>query len=156
MELYKTLCSPIIHIELHIIQNRWCFINSIMDKKIFIFYLKCILTTFISLPFYQVCTCSWYASGLLVCNGLIWLIAPLEDVVVILKLQHLNICCGSGYEHFLWNCPQGNATELFWWWVNIRSGNGLVPSGNKTTTWANCNKSAKGAGVYLTLAEVTG
>ena len=31
----------------------------------------------------------------------------------------------------LWNCPQMNITEPFWWSVSIGSGNGLVPSGNK-------------------------
>ena len=32
---------------------------------------------------------------------------------------------------FSWNCSQVNATEHFWWLVNIGSGNGLVPSGSK-------------------------
>ena len=31
----------------------------------------------------------------------------------------------------LWNCSQVNATEHLWWLVNIGSGNGLMPSGNK-------------------------
>ena len=31
----------------------------------------------------------------------------------------------------LWICPQVNATRQNWWFVNIGSGNGLVPSGNK-------------------------
>ena len=35
-------------------------------------------------------------------------------------------------EHFLWNSSQENATEPLWWKVNIGSGNGLVPSGNKS------------------------
>ena len=30
-----------------------------------------------------------------------------------------------------WNCPQMNITGPFWWWVNIGSGIGLVPSGNQ-------------------------
>ena len=30
-----------------------------------------------------------------------------------------------------WNCPNMNVTRLQWWSVNIGSGNGLVPSGNK-------------------------
>ena len=46
------------------------------------------------------------------------------------------ICVTSGdvlrfkfiYEHLLWNCFQVNAKEYRWWWVNIGSGNGLVPS----------------------------
>ena len=34
-------------------------------------------------------------------------------------------------ELFLSNCPPMNVTGLYWRWVNIGSGNGLVPSGNK-------------------------
>ena len=34
-------------------------------------------------------------------------------------------------EYFLWNCPLVNTTSPHWWLVNIGSGNGLVPSGNK-------------------------
>ena len=34
-------------------------------------------------------------------------------------------------EHFLWNCPQVNATRPHWWLVNIGSVNGLVPNGTK-------------------------
>ena len=30
-----------------------------------------------------------------------------------------------------WNCPNMNVTGFHWWSVNIGSGNGLVPSGNK-------------------------
>ena len=33
--------------------------------------------------------------------------------------------------YLLWNYPLINVTGLYWWWVNIGSGNGLVPSGNK-------------------------
>ena len=33
--------------------------------------------------------------------------------------------------HLLGNYPDMNVTELHWWSVNIGSGNGLVPSGNK-------------------------
>ena len=33
--------------------------------------------------------------------------------------------------HPLWNCPNMNVIGLQWWSVNIGSGNGLVPSGNK-------------------------
>ena len=33
--------------------------------------------------------------------------------------------------YLLWNCPQMNAPRPYWWWVNIGSDNGLVPSGNK-------------------------
>ena len=35
------------------------------------------------------------------------------------------------HEHFSWNLFQVNATKHLWWYVNIGSGNGLVPSGNK-------------------------
>ena len=31
----------------------------------------------------------------------------------------------------IWNSPQVVVTRLYWWLVNIGSGNGLVPSGNK-------------------------
>ena len=34
-------------------------------------------------------------------------------------------------DHFLWNCPQVNATRSHWWLFKIGSGNGLVPSCNK-------------------------
>ena len=33
--------------------------------------------------------------------------------------------------NLLWNCPNMNVIGLDWWSVNIGSGNGLVPSGNK-------------------------
>ena len=36
------------------------------------------------------------------------------------------------HEHFWLNCCQVNATEPHQWEVNIGSGNGLVPSGNKS------------------------
>ena len=48
----------------------------------------------------------------------------LGNVVVISKHMVLIM-------HFLWICSQMNAREHFWWQVNIGSGNGLVPSGNK-------------------------
>ena len=34
--------------------------------------------------------------------------------------------------HLLWNSPNMNVTGLHWWSVNIGSGNGLVPSGNRS------------------------
>ena len=34
-------------------------------------------------------------------------------------------------KYFLWNCYEMNATTPYWSLVNIGSGNGLVPSGNK-------------------------
>ena len=33
--------------------------------------------------------------------------------------------------HLLSNCPNMNVAGVYWWSVNIGSGNGLVPSGNK-------------------------
>ena len=45
---------------------------------------------------------------------------PLGDVTVSPYLQH-----------FMLEWCQVNATKLQWWDVNIGSGNGLVPSGNK-------------------------
>ena len=42
-----------------------------------------------------------------------------------------HILQGYVHEHFLWNCSQAIAIEYFSWHVNIGSGNGLVPSGNK-------------------------
>ena len=35
------------------------------------------------------------------------------------------------FRHLLWNCPNMNVTGLQWWSVDIGSGDGLVPSGNK-------------------------
>ena len=55
---------------------------------------------------------------------------PLGDVVklVIFKLSHIT----ERYpEHFLWNCPQVNATRPHYRLVNIGSGNGLMPSGTR-------------------------
>ena len=37
----------------------------------------------------------------------------------------------DGLTHLLWNCPNMNVIGLDWWSVDIGSGNGLVPSGNK-------------------------
>ena len=39
--------------------------------------------------------------------------------------------CDWWLRYLLWNCPQTNVTEPYWWLVNIGSGNGLVQSGNK-------------------------
>ena len=33
--------------------------------------------------------------------------------------------------YFWWNCPQLIVTGYHWWYVNIGSGNGLVPSGSR-------------------------
>ena len=40
-------------------------------------------------------------------------------------------------QHFLWNCPQVNATLYHRWLTNIGSSNGLLSSGNNPFTWAN-------------------
>ena len=37
-------------------------------------------------------------------------------------------------QNFPWNCPHANATGRHRWYINIDSGNGLVPSGNKPLT----------------------
>ena len=47
---------------------------------------------------------------------------------VILKWMDFS---NSWLRNLLWNCPSMNVTGLNWWSVNIGSGNGLVPSGNK-------------------------
>ena len=56
---------------------------------------------------------------------------PLGDVAVIFEISNFQTPTGDKYlKHFLWNCPQlpQNLTDDK---VNIGSGNGLVPSGNK-------------------------
>ena len=45
-----------------------------------------------------------------------------------------NTCYGWSSWLFLRYCSEFNATEPFWWYVNIDSGNGLMPSGNKPLT----------------------
>ena len=37
-------------------------------------------------------------------------------------------------QYFMWNCPQMHVTGVYSWFINIGSGNGLVPSGNKPLT----------------------
>ena len=39
-------------------------------------------------------------------------------------------------EHFLWNCPQVNATRPHWWLVNIGAGNGSGAIRHQAITWA--------------------
>ena len=53
---------------------------------------------------------------------------PLSDVVVIAQVYFLNLFTNWCFEHLLWNCSPVNATEPFWWLVNIGPGNGLVLS----------------------------
>ena len=49
------------------------------------------------------------------------------------QINHFQIHVkGRSLEHFLWNCPKGSASRPRLWLVNISSGNGLVPSGNKS------------------------
>ena len=37
----------------------------------------------------------------------------------------------AGWLRYLfWNCPPMNVTVPYWWWVDISSGNGLLPSAN--------------------------
>ena len=72
---------------------------------------------------------------------------PLSEAMVVSLLRHSVICplapgrCGSNFrlvipkvisttrclEHFLWNCPQSNATRHHWWIFNFSLGNGLAP-----------------------------
>ena len=55
---------------------------------------------------------------------------PLGDVakIVIFFLIHVTY---SNFVYFEWDCSHLDATGLYWWQVNIGSGNGLVPSGNQ-------------------------
>ena len=56
------------------------------------------------------------------------------EVCMKFKFQTCNFQTGFSdwwLRHLLWNCPNMSVTELHWWSVNIGSGNGLVPSGNK-------------------------
>ena len=56
---------------------------------------------------------------------------PLEFVWDIIYVIFKRVLVFDGLGHLLWNCPNMNVTGLHWWSVNIDSGNGLVPSGNK-------------------------
>ena len=47
--------------------------------------------------------------------------------------------------YLMWNYPHINVTGPYWWWVNICSGNGLMPSSNMpspetTTCWSSPNR----------------
>ena len=66
--------------------------------------------------------------GLLDCGLTHW---PLGDEVLIMKTHMKTHIIDRPLEYFLWNYPQMNVTRLHWWYVNIGSGNGLVPIGNK-------------------------
>ena len=56
---------------------------------------------------------------------------PLGNFNKILNMQFKTDFNDWWLRHPLWNCPNMNVTELYWCSVNIGSGNGLVPSGNK-------------------------
>ena len=56
---------------------------------------------------------------------------------------NLQPCLTGWYlQIFLWWCPQMNATGPCWWSVNIGSGSGLVPSGNKPLPEPELNKTS--------------
>ena len=59
---------------------------------------------------------------------LFWLIGPRE---IWMQLQISKFQANFCDWWLLWNCPQMNITGPYWWQVNICSGNGLVPPGNK-------------------------
>ena len=59
------------------------------------------------------------------------LISPWE-ISISFQEGNLQVTFSEWWLRYLWwNCPQMNVTRPYWWWVNIGSGNGLVPSGNK-------------------------
>ena len=62
-----------------------------------------------------------------ICSLTYW---PLGDLKEILNNFHANFS-DQWLRYLMWNCPLMNFTGLHWWSVNIGSGNGLVPSGNK-------------------------
>ena len=66
------------------------------------------------------------------CRSMCWPLGNLNEILrhVIFK----QILVIDGLRHLLWNCPHKNVIGLHWWLVNIGSGNGLVPSGNKSLT----------------------
>ena len=66
-------------------------------------------------------------------NALIrwWLRSAGHDIKSNFELLGENHVSDWWSRHLLWNCPNMNVTGLQWWSVNIGSGNGLVPSGNK-------------------------
>ena len=59
------------------------------------------------------------------------LIGPLEVWIKFWKSYFPANSNGWWKRYLLWNCPQMNVNGPYWWWVNIGSGHGLVPSGNK-------------------------
>ena len=70
-----------------------------------------------------------------ICSSLNYWMAHLHhwslgDLLVILDVQFSNTSQWLIPEYFLWNYPDLNARGPCWWY-NIRSGNSLVPSGNK-------------------------
>ena len=88
----------------------------------------------------------WWAMGAMRC--LLWVFWRQLNILHSLTVTccHINSLAPGKFEwnsnfqidfsdwwlrHLLWNCPNMNVIGLHWWSVNIGSGNGLVPSGNK-------------------------
>ena len=62
-----------------------------------------------------------------VCHIWLWIVRAMPNI-------HINSLADFSdwwLRHLLWNCPNMNVSGPHWWSVNIGSGNGLVPSGNK-------------------------
>ena len=57
----------------------------------------------------------------------LWPLGNLNEILYFLYTNFGEWCL----KHLLWNCPNMNVIALHWRSVNIGSGNGLVPSGNK-------------------------
>ena len=74
--------------------------------------------------FWQAKNVHWYKAKL---PAAVWGL-KLHDTVVILKLASFK---DRHCDQFPWSCPQVNATRINGNYVNIGSGNGLVPSDNK-------------------------
>ena len=53
---------------------------------------------------------------------------PLQSWIMVVNFKLIS---RIDIKHLLWNCCKNDATRPHWWLVNIVSGNGLVPSGNK-------------------------
>ena len=64
-------------------------------------------------------------------GGCVLLISPWEIYMKFL-MNHFQANVSHYWLRYLkWTCPQMNVTGLYWWYINIGSGNSLVPSGNK-------------------------
>ena len=60
-----------------------------------------------------------------------WPLGDLKEILDQLILKLISVTDGLGISVW-WNCPQMQITGPHWWWVNTGSGNGLVPSDNKS------------------------